>query len=132
MRTMIPYPNLGLAFPQPQNVNVFCMYKTSLRWHLLTATSHLCDIQFASPQGAFEYHEGFFGTDLVVLNRVRRRGQHLDLAPPSPSFHTTSAGGRLIHEVGLSVQQDHMHGGSSGESGFEPGTLQPRSRDLTA
>ncbi|GBO22961.1 hypothetical protein AVEN_15477-1 [Araneus ventricosus] len=52
----------------------------------------------------------------------------LDLAPPSPNFRTTPEGGRLTpYEPATSL----MHDGSSVESGFEPGILRDRSRDLT-
>ncbi|GBL93817.1 hypothetical protein AVEN_153592-1 [Araneus ventricosus] len=50
---------------------------------------------------------------------------------PSPNFPTTPAGKRLTDDVRFNVHQDHIHGGSSVESGFEPGILGPRSRDLT-
>ncbi|GBO37621.1 hypothetical protein AVEN_107512-1 [Araneus ventricosus] len=50
---------------------------------------------------------------------------------PSPNFRTTPTGGRLTLCVGFNVQQAHISGGSSVESGFEPGTLRPRGRDLT-
>ncbi|GBN30718.1 hypothetical protein AVEN_162453-1 [Araneus ventricosus] len=38
---------------------------------------------------------------------------------------------RLARWESVKVQQPHIYGGSSVESGFEPGTFQPRSRDLT-
>ncbi|GBL72618.1 hypothetical protein AVEN_127878-1 [Araneus ventricosus] len=47
-------------------------------------------------------------------------------APPSPSFPTTLAGGRLTHRVKFGVHQGHIHGGSSKESGFEPGAFLTR------
>ncbi|GBM42221.1 hypothetical protein AVEN_198013-1, partial [Araneus ventricosus] len=52
-----------------------------------------------------------------------------ELVPFSPNFCTTPEGGRLAPYVRLSVQQVHIHGGSSVEKCFEPGTLQLR--DLT-
>ncbi|GBM50046.1 hypothetical protein AVEN_172927-1 [Araneus ventricosus] len=54
-----------------------------------------------------------------------------ELAPPSPNFHATPTGGRLATTYDLECSRP-IHGGSSVESGFEPGTLRPQSRDLTS
>ncbi|GBL76410.1 hypothetical protein AVEN_53184-1 [Araneus ventricosus] len=54
----------------------------------------------------------------------------LELAHPSPNFHTTGAGGRLIH-VRFNVHQARKHGVSSGlESGFQLEVRWLRSREL--
>ncbi|GBN64765.1 hypothetical protein AVEN_229130-1 [Araneus ventricosus] len=54
-----------------------------------------------------------------------------ELEPPSPNFCTTPAGVRLVPYAWFNVQRAHIHGGFSVESGFEPGTLRPRSRDFS-
>ncbi|GBN56744.1 hypothetical protein AVEN_273580-1 [Araneus ventricosus] len=54
-----------------------------------------------------------------------------ELAPPPPKFRTTPTKGCLTHDVRFNAHQAHKHGGSSVESGFEPGALRLRSRDLT-
>ncbi|GBM47047.1 hypothetical protein AVEN_68367-1 [Araneus ventricosus] len=46
--------------------------------------------------------------------------------PPSPGFHATPAGGHCIWSA-----TGPIHGGSSVESSFDPGTHRPQSRDLT-
>ncbi|GBO25826.1 hypothetical protein AVEN_256756-1, partial [Araneus ventricosus] len=51
------------------------------------------------------------------------------MSPSFPHFSTTPPG-HLTH-VRLNVLQANKHGGSSVESGFEPGNLSLRSRDLT-
>ncbi|GBN34035.1 hypothetical protein AVEN_6284-1 [Araneus ventricosus] len=48
-----------------------------------------------------------------------------------PNICTTPAGGRLISYVAFNVQQAYIHCGPSVELDFQPGTLRPRSRDLT-
>ncbi|GBM07264.1 hypothetical protein AVEN_187831-1 [Araneus ventricosus] len=53
-----------------------------------------------------------------------------ELATPSLNFHATPAGGRLATTYEIMCNRP-QHGGSSVESGFEPGTLRPQSRDLT-
>ncbi|GBN23472.1 hypothetical protein AVEN_102900-1 [Araneus ventricosus] len=68
--------------------------------------------------------------DLVILNRCQMMRTTPKLAPPSPNFRTTSAGGRLTHDIRVSMHQAHMRGGSSLESGLEPGTLRLQSRDI--
>ncbi|GBN07629.1 hypothetical protein AVEN_115647-1 [Araneus ventricosus] len=47
------------------------------------------------------------------------------------NFRTTPANGRLTHGVRFNEHQAHMHVGYSDGSGFEYGSLQPQSRDLT-
>ncbi|GBL82232.1 hypothetical protein AVEN_252417-1 [Araneus ventricosus] len=70
-----------------------------------------------------------------------------ELPPLFPDFRTTLAGecshwtkkgiGSGVdqrafgHYIWFSEQQVHIHGGSSVESGFQPETLLPQSRDLT-
>ncbi|GBL76419.1 hypothetical protein AVEN_53191-1 [Araneus ventricosus] len=43
-------------------------------------------------------HEGYFGTDLVNLNRCQMTRTAPELANPSPNFHITPAEGRSIHD----------------------------------
>ncbi|GBM01854.1 hypothetical protein AVEN_218974-1 [Araneus ventricosus] len=52
----------------------------------------------------------------------------LELTPSlqASGFSTTAAGGHLTHFR----SKAHIHGGFSVDSGLEPGTLRPRSRDL--
>ncbi|GBO33244.1 hypothetical protein AVEN_258333-1 [Araneus ventricosus] len=52
-----------------------------------------------------------------------------ELAHRSPSFHATPMGGRLATTYDLPRNRP-IHGGSSVESGFEPGTFRPQSPDL--
>ncbi|GBN10529.1 hypothetical protein AVEN_243439-1 [Araneus ventricosus] len=49
---------------------------------------------------------------------------------PSPNFRTTPAGGRMTITYDLACNRPHT-GGSSVESGFEPGNLRSQSRELT-
>ncbi|GBL79590.1 hypothetical protein AVEN_217346-1 [Araneus ventricosus] len=49
------------------------------------------------------------------------------LPPAFPGFRPAPAGGRLATTYALACP---LHGGSLVESGFEPGALQHRSRDL--
>ncbi|GBM67510.1 hypothetical protein AVEN_204531-1 [Araneus ventricosus] len=56
---------------------------------------------------------------------------------PEPSFsnlpqHTTPAGGRLSLYASFSVQQFHIHGGSSVEWSVQPGTLRPEAETLSS
>ncbi|GBM03412.1 hypothetical protein AVEN_265455-1 [Araneus ventricosus] len=60
--------------------------------------------------------------DLVIFNRGQMTRMTTELAHSSPSFRTKPAKGRGTGSI---------HGGSSVESGLEPGTFQPRNRDLT-
>ncbi|GBN86838.1 hypothetical protein AVEN_83304-1 [Araneus ventricosus] len=53
------------------------------------------------------------------------------VGPPSPNFFITPAGGRLMHDVRVSVHRAHKHVGFSVESGLEPGTLRCRIRNLS-
>ncbi|GBO05487.1 hypothetical protein AVEN_57977-1 [Araneus ventricosus] len=53
-----------------------------------------------------------------------------ELEAPSPSFHAAPTGGCLATTYDLACNRP-IHCGSSVESGFEPGTLRPQSRDLT-
>ncbi|GBO28570.1 hypothetical protein AVEN_20686-1, partial [Araneus ventricosus] len=76
-------------------------------------------------------HDGYFGTDLIIVNHGQMMRTTHELAPslqlsaphqredvcPTPSdLRCTS--------------QDHIHNGSSVESGFELGIVRFRSRDL--
>ncbi|GBM62133.1 hypothetical protein AVEN_207622-1 [Araneus ventricosus] len=71
----------------------------------------------------FEATRGLFWTDLVILNRGQMTRTTPDLELPSPNFHATAAGGRLAFYVWFKVQQIRIHGGSSVESGFDPGVI---------
>ncbi|GBM74015.1 hypothetical protein AVEN_57815-1 [Araneus ventricosus] len=44
-------------------------------------------------------HDGYFGTDLVALNRGQMTRTTPELVPPSLNFHTTSVGKRLTPHV---------------------------------
>ncbi|GBM86703.1 hypothetical protein AVEN_222226-1 [Araneus ventricosus] len=52
------------------------------------------------------------------------------LVPLSPNFHATPTGGRLATTYDLACNGP-IYGGSSVESGFEPGALRSQCRDLT-
>ncbi|GBN88974.1 hypothetical protein AVEN_88073-1 [Araneus ventricosus] len=54
-----------------------------------------------------------------------------DLTPPSPNIRNTSAGESMTRVIMFSVHKVHMLGGSSTKSGFEPGAIRFRRRDLT-
>ncbi|GBO20852.1 hypothetical protein AVEN_130428-1, partial [Araneus ventricosus] len=69
-------------------------------------------------------HEGYFETDRVILNL-----DQITKTTPEPSnFRTKPTGGRSPPMIWLSTGP--MHDGSSVESGFEPGALQPQGRGL--
>ncbi|GBN91420.1 hypothetical protein AVEN_152106-1 [Araneus ventricosus] len=54
-----------------------------------------------------------------------------ELASPSLNFRKTTKGGPLVPNIGFSTSFSYsIHGGFSVESGFEPGSLRLRSRDL--
>ncbi|GBM10284.1 hypothetical protein AVEN_202922-1 [Araneus ventricosus] len=53
-----------------------------------------------------------------------------ELALLSPSFRGALAGGDLAHGVGSMVHRARARAGFSEESGFEPGALRLRGRDL--
>ncbi|GBN25944.1 hypothetical protein AVEN_273345-1 [Araneus ventricosus] len=74
--------------------------------------------------------EGYFGTDLVILNLGQVTRTSFELAPPSPNFLTTPAGGRLAH-ARFEVYQAHKDGASSVELGLKSGTIRFPSRYLT-
>ncbi|GBO32227.1 hypothetical protein AVEN_273073-1 [Araneus ventricosus] len=54
-----------------------------------------------------------------------------ELAPSSPNFCTTPAGGHFTHSDRFNMHQVQIHGGSSSETGFEFGTLQSQAETLT-
>ncbi|GBN50212.1 hypothetical protein AVEN_17087-1 [Araneus ventricosus] len=53
-----------------------------------------------------------------------------EMTPLSPNFHATPEVGRLAITYDLACSSP-IHGGSSVESGFEPGALRPEGRGLT-
>ncbi|GBM28734.1 hypothetical protein AVEN_54513-1 [Araneus ventricosus] len=67
-------------------------------------------------------HEGYFGTDLAVLNRYRMS---------TPEDPTTSAGGHLTPES-LFRTRSCVRGGSSMGSGLATATLWSFSRDAAS
>ncbi|GBL96109.1 hypothetical protein AVEN_104341-1 [Araneus ventricosus] len=73
----------------------------------------------------FEASRGLFGTDLVILNRGQMTRTALELATSSKLLnHTSRKMFDPLREPGSHTQKFAV------ESGFEPGTLRPRSRDL--
>ncbi|GBM20119.1 hypothetical protein AVEN_81097-1 [Araneus ventricosus] len=64
----------------------------------------------------FKQHEGYFGTDLVILNL----DQMTRMKSCSPNYHTSPAGGPFTHDVRFKELQAHMHSGSSGGSFSKP------------
>ncbi|GBM26191.1 hypothetical protein AVEN_197009-1 [Araneus ventricosus] len=85
------------------------------------------DILTSLDQGLKERKQlkGYFGTNFVTLNRGQMTRTTPELEPPCPNFRTPPAGGCLT-QVRFSVYQAHENGGSSVESGFEPGALTTR------
>ncbi|GBM71923.1 hypothetical protein AVEN_102951-1 [Araneus ventricosus] len=75
-------------------------------------------------------HEGCFWTALVILNRGQMTRTTAGLAPPFPSSRIAPAGECLATAYDSACNRP-KHDGSSVESGFQPGTLRLRSRDLT-
>ncbi|GBL83294.1 hypothetical protein AVEN_110622-1 [Araneus ventricosus] len=75
-------------------------------------------------------HEGYLGTDLVILNRGQMSRTTPELAPPLQPFASHQLEDvwplRMIWRA-----TGPIHGGSSVESGFEQATLRFRGRDLT-
>ncbi|GBO02126.1 hypothetical protein AVEN_154094-1 [Araneus ventricosus] len=55
----------------------------------------------------FEQHEGYFGTNLVILNLGQMTRTTPELAPPSPNFHATPTGGRLTTTYDLTCNRPH-------------------------
>ncbi|GBN31563.1 hypothetical protein AVEN_100075-1 [Araneus ventricosus] len=64
-------------------------------WNLSLEFYPLCELQ----------HEGYFGTDLVILNHGQRTTPELELS--SPNFHATPAGGRLATAYDLACNRPH-------------------------
>ncbi|GBM17578.1 hypothetical protein AVEN_80881-1 [Araneus ventricosus] len=61
------------------------------------------------PQEQLEkQHEGYFGTDFVILNHSQMTRTTPELAPPSPNFHATPMGGRLATMYDLACNRPHM------------------------
>ncbi|GBN69849.1 hypothetical protein AVEN_80125-1 [Araneus ventricosus] len=78
---------------------------------------------YSSP--VLQQHEGYFRTDLVILNRSQMSRTTHELPYPSPNFRFTPPGGQLA-PTDLTCT-----GPASVESGFEPGILRSQGRDLT-
>ncbi|GBM04060.1 hypothetical protein AVEN_247933-1 [Araneus ventricosus] len=86
-----------------------------------------CNFQDCS---VLKQHDGYFETDLVILNCGQMMSTAPELVTSSPNFRTIAAGD--IWPLRMSWHAaGPIHGRSLVESGFEPGALQPRSRDLT-
>ncbi|GBN47309.1 Phosphoacetylglucosamine mutase [Araneus ventricosus] len=69
-----------------------------------------------------EQHEGYFGTELVILNRSQMDDTSAGHPLAKLSHHTSE---RTFGPDRFNVHQTRLHSGSSVESGFEPGTLRP-------
>ncbi|GBM64625.1 hypothetical protein AVEN_28226-1 [Araneus ventricosus] len=52
-------------------------------------------------------HEGYLGTDLVILNCGQMTRTTPELAPPSPNFRATPTGGRLATTYDLACNRPH-------------------------
>ncbi|GBM10240.1 hypothetical protein AVEN_177504-1 [Araneus ventricosus] len=79
-----------------------------------------CDIRLIKLKPVLKQHGGYFGLNFIILNHGQMTRTTHDLPAPL-----------LAHDDRFTVHQAHMNGGSSVESGFEPGTLRCQSRDLT-
>ncbi|GBM66184.1 hypothetical protein AVEN_246404-1 [Araneus ventricosus] len=64
-------------------------------------------VETLGSESAFGQHEGYFGTDLVILNLGQMTRTTPELAPPSPNFHATPAGGRLTTTYDLACNRPH-------------------------
>ncbi|GBO37013.1 hypothetical protein AVEN_240801-1 [Araneus ventricosus] len=73
-------------------------------------------------------HEGYFGTDLVILNLGQMTRTTPGLAPPSPNFHATPAGGRLATTYDLACSRPHARRicGGIGSRAWGPPAPKPR------
>ncbi|GBN01074.1 hypothetical protein AVEN_3627-1 [Araneus ventricosus] len=80
----------------------------------------------ASELSQSKQHEGYLGTDLVILNLGQMTRTTPDLTPPSPNFRTTPTGGRLATTYDLRCNR-LLQDGSSVELGIEPGAFLPGS-----
>ncbi|GBL97278.1 hypothetical protein AVEN_274625-1, partial [Araneus ventricosus] len=74
------------------------------------------------------HHEGYFGTDLVILNRGQMTRTTPELAPPSQSFRATPTGGRLATAYDLACNRPHTRRifGGVGSRTWSPPTPNPR------
>ncbi|GBN47453.1 hypothetical protein AVEN_149419-1 [Araneus ventricosus] len=59
-------------------------------------------------------HEGYFGTDFVILISSQMMRKASELAPLSPNFRFTPAGGHLGISYGLAYNRPHARRISSG------------------
>ncbi|GBM97404.1 hypothetical protein AVEN_260337-1 [Araneus ventricosus] len=75
-------------------------------------------------------HEGCFGRELVNFNRSHMTRTTPELAPPLQTFEQHQQEDVWPPRYDLECNGT-IHGVSSVESGFEPRSLQPLSRDLT-
>ncbi|GBN57575.1 hypothetical protein AVEN_17322-1, partial [Araneus ventricosus] len=73
-------------------------------------------------------HEGYLGTDLVILNQGQMTRTTPELAPPSPNFRATPTGGRLVTTYDLSCRRPHTRRIISGIGFRSCGPPVPRSR----
>ncbi|GBM36875.1 hypothetical protein AVEN_82859-1 [Araneus ventricosus] len=73
-------------------------------------------------------HEGYFGTDLVILNLGQMTRTTPELAPPSLNFHATPTGGRLTTMFDLTCNRPHTRRifGGIGSRAWNPPAPKPR------
>ncbi|GBM78323.1 hypothetical protein AVEN_222143-1 [Araneus ventricosus] len=113
---LLKYPRLSRHF-----------FILSICWYAISC-SLLGYIQIDSE--IYKQHEGYFGTDLIILNHGQMTRTTPDLAPTVQASTPHQRQGvwplRFIYRV-----TGAMHDGSSVESGIGPGTLLPENRDLT-
>ncbi|GBN95366.1 hypothetical protein AVEN_126333-1 [Araneus ventricosus] len=74
-------------------------------------------------------HEGYFGTDLVTLNRGQLMGTTPELAHPLQASLSHQREEHMATKYDLERNRPHT-GGSSVESGFEPGVFRPEAMTL--
>ncbi|GBN63813.1 hypothetical protein AVEN_190365-1 [Araneus ventricosus] len=80
--------------------------ESQLRFSLLT--EKWCILHYRGPLViSVNQHEGYFGTDLVILNLGQMTRTTPELAPPSPNFHATPTGGRLTTTFDLTCNRPH-------------------------
>ncbi|GBN61250.1 hypothetical protein AVEN_128969-1 [Araneus ventricosus] len=93
----------------------------------MSLSRQACD-KFSYINVPLKQHEGYFGTDLVILNHGQMTRTTPELAPTFPNFHATPTGGRMATTYDLTCNRPHTRRIFSG-IGFRtwnPPTPKPR------
>ncbi|GBM64794.1 hypothetical protein AVEN_10216-1 [Araneus ventricosus] len=102
--------------------------------HLYATTAKFSGCVLLASRPAYSYpprrqHESYFWTDLVILNCGKMSKTAPELARLSKLPHHTNGRTFVTSTHDLTCNRP-AYGGSSVQSGFGPGTLRPRSRNL--